>query len=128
YRLCQRVLMFHRFPAAPPTPAVTGFATSCLVRSTNFTYSYEENPRDAQNPIFSYLLSVTQTGYKRRGPGYVARSLPPVELEYTQPVVDETVRDVDGASLENLPIGLDGVRYQWVDLDGEGLSGVLTEQ
>jgi RHS repeat-associated protein len=128
YRLCQRVLMFHRFAAAPAIPAVTGFATSCLVRSTNFTYSHEQDPRNARNPIFSCLLSVTQTGYKRRAPGYSARSLPPVEFEYTQPVVDETVRDVDGESLENLPIGLDGIGYQWVDLDGEGLSGVLTEQ
>ena len=31
-------------------------------------------------------------------------------------------------SLENLPMGVDGSRYQWVDLDGEGLSGILTEQ
>ena len=31
-------------------------------------------------------------------------------------------------SLENLPVGLDGRSYQWVDLDGEGVSGVLTEQ
>ena len=31
-------------------------------------------------------------------------------------------------SLENLPVGLDGSAYQWVDLDGEGLSGILTEQ
>jgi len=38
------------------------------------------------------------------------------------------VREVNPASLENLPQGLDGTRYQWVDLDGEGLSGILTEQ
>lgn len=128
YRLCQRALMFHRFAARPQTPAVTGFAASCLVRSTDFTYSYEQDPGNTRNPIFSYLLSVTQTGYKRRAPGYSARSLPPVEFEYAQPVVDETVRDVDGESLENLPIGLDSIGYQWIDLDGEGLSGVLTEQ
>jgi hypothetical protein len=30
--------------------------------------------------------------------------------------------------LENLPSGFDGVRYQWVDLDGDGLSGLLSEQ
>ena len=27
-----------------------------------------------------------------------------------------------------MPYGLDGAGYQWVDLDGEGLSGILTEQ
>jgi hypothetical protein len=30
--------------------------------------------------------------------------------------------------MENLPDGIDGERYRWVDLDGEGISGVLTEQ
>jgi hypothetical protein len=31
-------------------------------------------------------------------------------------------------SVTNLPSGLDDARYQWVDLDAEGLSGILTEQ
>src|SRR5215472_11803875 len=60
YRLCQRVLMFHHFPEDAEVGA------DCLVRSTDFTYSYERNLRDARNPIFSFLLSVTQTGYKRQ--------------------------------------------------------------
>lgn len=123
YRLCQRVLMFHHFPDEPDV------GTECLVRSTDFTYSYEEAPEDPRNPIFSSLLSATQTGYRRRADGtYLSKSLPPLEFVYTQPVVDETVRDVNLDSLENLPYGLDGGHYQWVDLDGEGLSGVLTEQ
>ena len=42
--------------------------------------------------------------------------------------VDETIREIDAESLENLPAGLDGAQYQWVDLDGEGLAGILTEQ
>src|SRR5262249_16930520 len=36
--------------------------------------------------------------------------------------------DVDAQSLENLPSGVDGVAYRWVDLDSEGLTGILTEQ
>ncbi|MGH9891865.1 MAG: SpvB/TcaC N-terminal domain-containing protein, partial [bacterium] len=123
YRLCQRVLMFHHFPDEPDVGA------NCLVRSTDFSYSYEEEPDDPRNPIFSFLLSAVHAGYRRREDGtYLRKSLPPLEFEYTQPVVDETVRDVDLDSLENLPYGLDGGHYQWVDLDGEGLSGVLTEQ
>ncbi len=51
-----------------------------------------------------------------------------MEFNYTQPVVQEEIHEVDPESLENLPYGLDNGRYQWVDLDGEGLSGVLTEQ
>jgi RHS repeat-associated protein len=122
YRLCQRVLMFHHFEGE------AGVGKDCLVRSTDFNYSYEQNPTDVRNPIYSFLLSATQTGYKRNGSSYIQKSLPPLEFTYSEANVDETVRDVEPASLENLPQGLDGTRYQWVDLDGEGLSGMLTEQ
>ncbi len=123
YRLCQRVLMFHHFPGEP------GVGADCLVQSTDFTYSYEQDPTDIENSIFSQILSITQAGYKRRtSGGYLKKSLPPVEFTYSEATVDETLREVDPVSLENLPAGLDGALYQWVDLDGEGISGVLTEQ
>lgn len=51
-----------------------------------------------------------------------------MEFEYTQPVVQEIVEEVDPASLDNLPIGLDGSDYRWTDLHGEGIPGILTEQ
>jgi RHS repeat-associated protein len=122
YRLCQRVLMFHHFPLE------TNVGADCLVRSTDFTYSYEENPGDARNPIFSTLLSVTQCGCKRQASAYLRKSFPPIEFQYTQPDIDSTIYDVDPDSLENLPEGLAGGDYHWIDLDGEGLSGILTEQ
>ncbi|NJO42497.1 MAG: toxin [Cyanobacteria bacterium RU_5_0] len=123
YRLCQRVLMFHHFPNEEDV------GRDCLVRSTDFTYSHEQNPTDVRNPIYSFLKSVIQIGYQRdSAEGYVQKSLPPLEFTYSEPLVDETVYEVDPSSLENLPEGLDGARYQWVDLDGEGLSGILTEQ
>lgn len=123
YRLCQRVLMFHHFPDEPEV------GTNCLVRSTDFNYSYEEDPSNACNPIFSFLLSATQSGYTRlEGGSYLKKSLPPLEFEYTQPKVCKEIHEVDSKSLENLPYGLDGSRYQWVDLDGEGLSGILSQQ
>ncbi len=122
YRLCQRVLMFHHFEGE------VGLGQDCLVRSTDLTYSYEQNPADARNPVYSLLLAVTQTGYKRQGGGYLKASLPPLEFEYSRPVVQDTVQEVDATSLENLPIGLDGAAYQWTDLHGEGVPGILTEQ
>ena len=123
YRLCQRVLMFHNFPEEESV------GKDCLVRSTDFTYCYEENLTDVRNPIYSLLLSVKQTGYKRnQSGGYIQKSLPPLEFTYSEAHIDERVREVDRESLENLPQGLDGTRYQWVDLDGEGLSGILSEQ
>jgi RHS repeat-associated protein len=121
-RLCQRVLMVHHFPDEE------GVGSDCLVRSTDFTYSHEQDPTSARNPVYTFLRAVTQSGYKREGGGYLTRSLPPVEFEYSQPVVQDAVEEVDFASLENLPIGLDGAAYQWTDLHGEGIPGILTEQ
>ncbi len=113
YRLCRRVLMFHHFTELGVTP--------CLVRSTDFHH--------AQGPVGSFLTSVAQSGYKRKPDGtYLNKSLPPVEFTYSKATIQEQVHEVDAASLENLPQGLDSSRYQWVDLDGEGLSGILTEQ
>ena len=122
YRLCQRVLMFHHFPEEADV------GKDYLVRSTDFTYSQEQDPKNVRNPIYSFLLSVTQSGYKRKNGSYLKRSLPPVEFEYTEPIVQDAVEQVDTESLENLPIGLDGTAYQWTDLHGEGIPGILTEQ
>ena len=121
-RLCRRVLMFHHFGGEP------GVGNDCLVRSTDFTYSHEQDPTDARNPVYTFLRAVTQTGYKREGSGYRKRSLPPVEFEYSQLIVQDVVQEMDAESLENLPIGLDGAAYQWTDLHGEGIPGILAEQ
>ena len=114
YRLCRRVLMFHHFPDELGTP-------DYLVRSTEFTYR--------ESPIASFITSVTQSGYVRQPDGtYLKKSLPPLEFAYTEAIINEKLEEIDAQSLENLPSGLDGSRYQWVDLDGEGISGILTEQ
>ena len=113
YRLCRRILMFHMFQELGSAP--------CLVRSSDFQYN--------QNPLTTYLTSASQTGYiSQAGGSYQARSLPSLDMTYSTPVIDETVHSIDAESLNNLPVGLDGSRYQWVDLDSEGISGILTEQ
>lgn len=131
YRLCQRVLMFHHFQNEP------GVGLNCLVRSTDFAYrSIRNNPDDLTkgHPVASFIARVTQSGYKHTAAGgYLKKSFPPVEFEYSQVPSPEQfsqlpVREVDAESLENLPVGLDGSTYQWIDLDGEGTSGILTEQ
>ena len=122
YRTCQRVLMFHHFPGE------AGVERDCLVRSTDFTYSDEVDPTDVRNPVYTFLQSVIQTGYRRNNGGYDQSSLPPIEFEYTEPTVQDSVEEVDPQSLENLPIGLDGSAYRWTDLHGEGVPGILTEQ
>ncbi|HEU4834831.1 MAG TPA: SpvB/TcaC N-terminal domain-containing protein, partial [Pyrinomonadaceae bacterium] len=114
YRLCRRVLMFHHFPEEE-------IGRDCLVKSTDIAY------REGQ-PVASFVDAITQSGYKRKaGGGYRKKSLPPLEFHYSEVVIDEKIREVDGNSLENLPTGLHG-GYQWIDLDGEGIPGILTEQ
>lgn len=120
YRLCRRVLMFHHFPEELGTEP-------CLVRSTAFEYG--------EKPIGSFLARVVQSGHRRLEDGrYLTRSLPPLDLFYTaSPLEDQDfhgyrLEDVDPESLANLPGGIDDAQYRLLDLDGEGIAGVLTEQ
>lgn len=132
WRLCRRVLVLHHFP---------GQATAgphCLVRSTDFDYSQPSTPTDPATPGYTVLRKVSQRSYQRRPPpaaspaaqpaGYEWRDLPPVEFTYSAPRVDTEVRQIAATNLPNLPVGTQGPGYQWVDLDGEGVSGVLSEQ
>ena len=114
YRLCQRALIFHHFP---DDLGVDDY----LVRSTEFAYD--------ENPIASLITSVTQSSYLRQQNGsYLKKSPPPVEFEYSKAEIRNEARELDEGSLDNLPFGLDGVNYQWIDLDGDGVAGVLSEQ
>lgn len=122
YRICQRVLMFHHFADE------AGVGRDCLVRSTDFTYSNEVEPSSARNPVYTFLQAVTQSGYRRAGALYELSSLPPLAFSYAEPVVQDLVEDVDPDSLGALPIGLDGSAWRWVDLHGEGVPGILSEQ
>ena len=119
-RLCQRVLMFHRFDETGKIDA--GDKSWYLVRSTDLGYEH--------NPVATYLIKATQTGYQwnETTHQYRQRSYPPLEFNYDRPKVQDEIKSIDSESLENLPIGLDGGQYQWLDLDGEGISGILTEQ
>jgi len=142
YRRCRRVLMFHHFDELATEPY--------LVRSTEFEYSdfdystpqgiEEQLAHQGSSRFGSFVRSITQSGYmrddtqavvERDGVQYVTyskKSLPPLEFAYTKAVIQEDVRELDEGSVENLPEGIDGSTYQWVDLEGEGISGMLTNQ
>jgi len=128
-RRCERVLMLHHIPDLPASngrAAQTGYEG--VVRSTDFTYDDELDPSVASKPIYSFLQQVVQSGWKQENGTTTRRSLPPVEFTYSQPELGTTVEEVDPRSQENLPVGLDGSSYRWVDLHGEGLPGILSEQ
>jgi hypothetical protein len=105
--------MFHHFPAELGTP-------DCLVRAMELKYN--------QLGIGSFVTSMTQSGFVREDDGtYLKKSLPPLDLEYSEAKVRHDVLDVDAISLENIPGTVGGGSYRWLDLDGEGLQCVLEE-
>ena len=130
YRLCRRILMFHHFPDELSEP-------DYLVRSLDLAYE--------QNPNITYLMSARMIGYavEINGSGRHQKAirhqkaLPPLQFEYTRPPVYDPdgddavklcVRDLDPDGDGDLTFGIDDKTYQWIDLDGEGLPGILTEQ
>lgn len=127
WRLCRRVLMFHHFPEIDAVDA------NCLVRSTDFDYDFADAQTDAGRPSYATLHTVTQRSYQRRpkvlatDSGWATRELPPLVFNYSQPQVSRTPRAIDPDQLRNLPVGTRGPGYRWIDLDGEGLSGVLAQ-
>jgi RHS repeat-associated protein len=121
YRRVQRLLFFNNFPGEPTA------GPDCLVRSLDLVYSDQQAPADPRNPVYTFLVSVTQTGYRYGDDGQTVRSMPPAEFEYSQPQIQPAVLSLDPASQANLPEGLDEGRFRWVDLDGEGLSGILAD-
>lgn len=135
YRRCQRVLMFHHISDLPT--GEKGYEG--LVRSLEFDYNDYPYPtnftvqQELEHPGSTYIASklgkITSSGYKKQSNGsYLKKSLPPLEFTYSQAIINEDIQTLDESSLENLPIGVDGAQYQWVDLYSEGLSGILTEQ
>lgn len=113
YRLCRRVLMFHHFPDEPTA------GRACLVRSLELEYD--------EDPVASLLVGATQRGFRRTPEGVVDRALPPLELMYSPVSLGESsdVRRVESEGRVP-PVGeADPAGTQWVDLDGEGIPGVL---
>ena len=113
YRLCKRILMFHHFEELGDGPTLIG----------NLELTHQ------QNPAGTTLTEIHYTAYQRvnRGSTYTTKSLPPAVFSYTSPEVERTFRPAPEHSQDNVPIGLHGINYKWIDLYGEGLPGVLYE-
>jgi len=116
YRRCHRILMFHHFPDEREV------GLSCLVKSTELTY------HSTGGSGMTTVSSIIHTGYRRAADGYHAASLPPLEFGYSRALIGSEVHDLGSEALRNLPVGIDPAAYQWADLDGEGLSGILARQ
>ena len=111
YRLCHRVLMFHRFADLGPNP--------CLVKATLLDFD--------ENPIATQLKRITHAGYLTENGATDISTFPPLSFRYTEQKIDPAIYSIQSEDLPNAPEGIDGNRYRWVDLEGEGLSGILSQ-
>ncbi|KAL6854889.1 hypothetical protein ACO1O0_006024 [Amphichorda felina] len=120
YRLCSRVLMFHHFPDE------RGIGRDCVVSAMNIEYEPVQRDETTGLAITTVVRSFTQEAWRRReGGGYDRASLPPIDFTYSMPQASDVPQVVEGDSLSNLPIGFDDAAYQIVDLDSQGLAGVV---
>ncbi|KAJ0417373.1 virulence plasmid 65kDa B protein-domain-containing protein [Aspergillus carlsbadensis] len=120
YRVCQRVLMFHHFPEELGRPEYLVGATE-LKYDEGFSMTFLKSVQ-----YFGYLVDDKSGKYRRA-------SLPPLEFHYTESPITGGMGSlrripVPIESGRNLPEGVDGSTYRWIDLDGEGLPGVLARE
>lgn len=131
-RLCKRILMFHHFPLEQQfigTSEEESFGSNYLVRSLDLKYS-PSSINDSVRSETTYLESIIQSGYIRKPQpdgSYSKKSLPSLEFTYERLNWNTEVRTIRPENIMNAPVGLTN-NYQWVDLFGEGISGILTEQ
>ncbi len=106
-----RIMMFHHFGDEIDIE-------NCLVKATVLEHD--------ENLIASLVKSVQHIGYRKEGAGYLEKSYPPVSFDYTRAKVDTTIYSIYAEDLPNAPEGI-GNGYQFNDLYGEGLSGILKQ-
>ena len=104
--------MFHDFAELGPEP--------CLVRSLDLGHE--------DDPAGSRLVSAELAGYVRHGATYERDALPPLTLGYTPVLFGGVVATVDDRTLAGLPAPRAGAQQHSLDLDGEGLPGLLSEE
>ncbi len=121
-RLLRRALLFHRFEELNG-----GMPT--LVRSIDFRYFLSDNPTRERETELEFLEHIFQTSYvwDAADGHYRKRSLPPLTFEYQPLAWSHEVKTLRQEDLAHAPAGLAG-NYQFTDLYGEGISGILTEQ
>jgi RHS repeat-associated protein len=114
-RLCRRILVFHRIEA------LSGETTlPRLVRSLDLEYD--------EQPHVSLLTGATMRGYSydEQTGHYTVESLPPVTLGYAPRTLGQRLEDVDPRDLADVG-GAVGGKVRVVDLDSEGIPGLLVE-
>lgn len=111
YRLCRRLLLFHRFDALGPEPVLVS------------AYQLEHT----LHPAGSTLAAVHHTRFRSDAEHLSQRSVPPLRLQYSEGKLAPGFELAPDETSQNVPYGIDVGGYRWIDLYGEGLPGILPE-
>ncbi|WP_162902873.1 SpvB/TcaC N-terminal domain-containing protein [Taibaiella koreensis] len=117
YRKCKRVMMYHHFEE---------LGDARLVRSLELGYKQDGKSSLVEADL---LLTATQRGYQydTYHEAWQDKALPAMTFNYEPLKWSNEVQQVSAADFRHAPQGLSGP-YQWTDFDGEGISGILSEQ
>jgi RHS repeat-associated protein len=118
YRLCRRILLYHQFEELGEKPM--------LVKSLELQYQCHGKDADLPQEV-TYLKSITRVGHAITNGESSSRALPPFEFGYEELKWDPRIKTISPENIVNAPAGISS-SYQWTDLYGEGLAGILTEQ
>lgn len=112
YRLCNRILQFNLMPGQAKSGRVLNMATEL---------NYDKSPLGSQ------VKSIRHLRFQWIENKYETQALPAVEFAYTQARPDDQIHILSDIQTHGTPNGLTN-GYRFLDLNGEGLSGILTEQ
>lgn len=133
YRRCHRLLMYHHFRELGSEPT--------LVKATTFHYDDWDDTQSSDieselayqgsTRIASFLCGMTQAGYVRAADDgdhnvYIEKIMPPLEFTYSKVVINTDLQQLNEHGAKLVPMDIDGVYNRFVDLNGEGLSGILS--
>jgi len=111
-RLCHRIRQYTHLH-------VDGSKDSFLNFETCFEYD--------ENPVATKLISVKHKRFSRNDTQMVSDEFPAVELSYSTARPDTQIRTIDSDQRAGTPVGIKD-EYRFVDIEGEALSGILSEQ
>lgn len=118
YRLCRRFLMFHHFPDELKR-------SDNLVSSLNLIYHEEDHG--------TFLSSVTICGHSVLKTGgqaaYITETMPSIKFEYSTVPSPQELELISAQTADVLSLPCAGSTLaEWVDLNGEGIPGILSRQ
>ena len=112
YRLLRGVLMYHNFPKELGEEHT-------LIGHMELVHNL--------HPAGSTLEGIEYSKYRINQGEIERKRLPRIRFNYTQADVARAFRPSPSSTNENVPLGIGGINYKWVDLYGEGLPGILYE-